>query len=83
MAPRELFPHHVSLPHSAHSSRATVDAELIRRDGKIVPAQILNVSEGGVALRLLDRARFHGDSVYDSRSQEDADYYFRCRLLVH
>jgi hypothetical protein len=38
----------------------TLEAEVIRRDGKVVPAQILNVSDGGLALRLLDRAHLHG-----------------------
>lgn len=38
----------------------SLEAEVIRRDGKVVPAQILNVSDGGLALRLLDRARLHG-----------------------
>ena len=33
---------------------------VIGRDGKIIPAQILNVSEGGLALRLLDQAHLHG-----------------------
>lgn len=32
-----------------------LDAVLICRDGKLIPAQILNVSEGGLALRLLDQ----------------------------
>ena len=40
----------------------TLDAEVVRRDGKVIPAQILNVSDGGLALRLLERARLH-DSV--------------------
>lgn len=38
----------------------SLEAELIRRDGKTVPAQILNVSDGGLCLRLLDRAHLHG-----------------------
>lgn len=38
----------------------TLDAELIGRDGKIVPAQIFNVSDGGLALRLLDHADLGG-----------------------
>src|SRR5438270_12458309 len=38
----------------------TLDAVLICRDGKTVAAQVLNVSDGGVALRLLDKARLHG-----------------------
>lgn len=38
----------------------SLDAEVVRRDGKVVPAQILNVSDGGLALRLLDRAHLHG-----------------------
>lgn len=38
----------------------TLEAEVIRRDGKVIPAQILNVSDGGLAMRLLDRARLHG-----------------------
>lgn len=38
----------------------TLEAEVVRRDGKIVLAQILNVSDGGLALRLLDRAHLHG-----------------------
>lgn len=37
-----------------------IDAEVIRRDGTIISAQILNVSDGGLALRLLDRAHLHG-----------------------
>jgi len=42
--------------------QVTVDAEVVRRDGKVIPAQILNVSDGGLALRLLERAHLH-DSV--------------------
>jgi ActR/RegA family two-component response regulator len=42
--------------------QVTVDAEVVRRDGKVIPAQILNVSDGGLALRLLERANLH-DSV--------------------
>lgn len=38
----------------------SLDADIVRRDGKIVPAQILNVSDGGLALRLLDQASIHG-----------------------
>lgn len=38
----------------------SLDAEVVRRDGKVVPAQILNVSDGGLAIRLLDRAHLHG-----------------------
>lgn len=38
----------------------TLDAEVVRRDGTIISAQILNVSDGGLALRLLDRAHLHG-----------------------
>lgn len=38
----------------------TLEATLIQRDGTVVPAQILNVSDGGLALRLLDRAQLHG-----------------------
>lgn len=38
----------------------TLEAELIRRDGRAVPVQILNVSDGGLCLRLLDRAHLHG-----------------------
>lgn len=38
----------------------TLDAEVILRDGTTVPAQILNVSDGGFAMRLLDRAHLHG-----------------------
>lgn len=37
-----------------------IDAEVIRRDGTTISAQILNVSDGGLALRLLDRAHLHG-----------------------
>jgi hypothetical protein len=37
-----------------------LDAEVIRRDGTSISAQILNVSDGGLALRLLDRAHLHG-----------------------
>jgi DNA-binding response OmpR family regulator len=37
-----------------------LDAEVIRRDGTTISAQILNVSDGGLALRLLDRAHLHG-----------------------
>jgi DNA-binding response OmpR family regulator len=37
-----------------------VDAEVVRRDGEAIPAQILNVSDGGLALRLLERAHLHG-----------------------
>jgi hypothetical protein len=36
----------------------TLDAEVILRDGSAVAAQILNVSDGGFAMRLLDRALF-------------------------
>ena len=35
----------------------TLHAEVFRRDGKVIPAQVLNVSEGGLALRLLDRGQ--------------------------
>lgn len=38
----------------------TLDAEVILRDGSTVAAQILNVSDGGFAMRLLDRAHLHG-----------------------
>jgi len=38
----------------------SIDAEVVRRDGAIISAQILNVSDGGLALRLLDRAHLHG-----------------------
>ena len=38
----------------------TLDAEVILRDGTTVAAQILNVSDGGFAMRLLDRAHLHG-----------------------
>ena len=38
--------------------QVTLDAEVLRHDGKAIPAQLLNVSEGGLALRLLDRANF-------------------------
>jgi DNA-binding response OmpR family regulator len=37
-----------------------LDAEVVRRDGTTTSAQILNVSDGGLALRLLDRAHLHG-----------------------
>lgn len=37
-----------------------LDAEVILRDGATIPAQILNVSDGGFAMRLLDRAHLHG-----------------------
>jgi PilZ domain-containing protein len=37
-----------------------LDAELVRRDGRVIPAQILNVSNGGLALRLLDGAPLYG-----------------------
>lgn len=37
-----------------------LDAEVILRDGTTVAAQILNVSDGGFAMRLLDRANLHG-----------------------
>jgi len=42
--------------------QVAVDAEVVRRDGKVIPAQILNVSDGGLALRLLEPAHLH-DSV--------------------
>jgi DNA-binding response OmpR family regulator len=38
----------------------SLDAEVVRRDGTTISAQILNVSDGGLALRLLDRAHLHG-----------------------
>jgi hypothetical protein len=38
----------------------SLEAEVVRLDGKIIPAQILNVSDGGLCLRLLDRAHLHG-----------------------
>lgn len=38
----------------------TLEAEVVRLDGKAIPAQILNVSDGGLCLRLLDRAHLHG-----------------------
>jgi hypothetical protein len=37
-----------------------LDAEVVRRDGKVIPAQIFNVSDGGLALRLFDGAHLHG-----------------------
>ena len=37
-----------------------LDAEVVRRDGSVISAQILNVSDGGLALRLLDRAHLQG-----------------------
>lgn len=37
-----------------------LDAEVILRNGTAVAAQILNVSDGGFAMRLLDRAHLHG-----------------------
>ena len=40
--------------------QVTVDAEVVCRDGKMISAQILNVSTGGLALRLLDRAQVDG-----------------------
>ena|SRR5438105_5737833 len=41
----------------------TLDAEVVRRDGKIIPAQILNVSDGGLALRLLERAHLQDSAT--------------------
>jgi len=38
----------------------SLEAVLITRDEKVIPAQILNISDGGIALRLLDRAHLHG-----------------------
>jgi PilZ domain len=38
----------------------TLDAEVILREGTTIPAQILNISDGGFAMRLLDRAHLHG-----------------------
>src|SRR5207237_8096776 len=38
----------------------SLDAEVIIRDHRPIPAQILNVSEGGLAMRLLDRAHLYG-----------------------
>jgi ActR/RegA family two-component response regulator len=38
----------------------TLDAEVILRDGTTIAAQILNISDGGFAMRLLDRAHLHG-----------------------
>lgn len=40
--------------------QVTLDAEVLRRDGKVIPAQLINVSQGGLALRLLDRANLDG-----------------------
>ena len=37
-----------------------LDAEVLLRDGKVIPAQLLNASEGGLALRLLDREQLAG-----------------------
>jgi DNA-binding response OmpR family regulator len=37
-----------------------LDAEVLLRDGQNVAAQILNVSQGGLAMRLLDRAHLYG-----------------------
>jgi len=37
-----------------------LDAEVLLRDGKAIPAQLLNASEGGLALRLLDREQLDG-----------------------
>jgi PilZ domain len=33
------------------------------RDGRVIPVQILNVSDGGVAFRLLNRAHLRGSAV--------------------
>ncbi|HUK49028.1 MAG TPA: PilZ domain-containing protein [Terriglobales bacterium] len=38
----------------------SLDAEVVRNDGKVIPAQVLNVSDGGVAVRLLDGTHLHG-----------------------
>ena len=40
--------------------QVTVDAEVVRRDGRVIAAQILNVSDGGLALRLLEQAHLDG-----------------------
>ncbi len=41
----------------------TLDAKVENRDGRVLPAQILNVSERGVALRRLDGAQLHGSAT--------------------
>ena len=38
----------------------SLDAMVFLSDGQNVPAQILNVSRGGLSMRLLDRAHLHG-----------------------
>ena len=38
----------------------SVEADILLRDGQKVAAQILNVSQGGLAMRLLDRAHLYG-----------------------
>jgi DNA-binding response OmpR family regulator len=40
--------------------QVTLHAEVVGRDGKVTSAQLLNVSEGGLSLRLLDRAHLEG-----------------------
>jgi hypothetical protein len=40
--------------------QVTVDAEVVGRDSRIIAAQIMNVSEGGLALRLLEQAHLDG-----------------------
>lgn len=41
----------------------TLDAEVVARDGMVLSAQILNASERGLAIRLLDRAQLHGSAT--------------------
>lgn len=38
----------------------SIDATVIRRDGKVIPVQILNVSDAGLAFRLLDEGQVRG-----------------------
>jgi hypothetical protein len=41
----------------------TLDANVVLHDGSIIPAQILNISNGGVALRLLNQAHLRGPVI--------------------
>jgi ActR/RegA family two-component response regulator len=41
----------------------TLDAKVVLHDGSIIPAQILNISNGGVALRLLNQAHLRGPVI--------------------
>jgi DNA-binding response OmpR family regulator len=53
--------HQMETEHRRYFRHAVaLDAEVLCRDGKVIPARLLNASEGGLALRLLDREQLDG-----------------------